>query len=120
MNWIQLTKTEEIEEIKETSGSNPVIIFKHSTHCSNSRTALNRLEKYWIDDEMENVKPYFLDLLSYRDISDIIARDFGVKHESPQLLLIKDGECKFHASHQWINYSDLRNNILKSDTTTSK
>lgn len=112
MNWTQLTKIEELENLKETSKKEPVLIFKHSTKCGTSRNVLSRFERAWKDTEMTNVKPYFLDLLIHRDVSDKIAEDFGITHESPQLLLIKDGKCIFSVSHYGVDYTSLKKQLI--------
>ncbi|WP_017259626.1 bacillithiol system redox-active protein YtxJ [Pedobacter arcticus] len=103
MNWIPLDSTEQLERIKATVGYS--VIFKHSTRCSISMMAKKRVDMD-LDDLPENVKPYFLDLLSHRAISGEIAELFNVHHESPQLLLIKDGECILDQSHGDINIEE--------------
>lgn len=108
MNWIKLQDEAELNKIKEESSNQPVIIFKHSTRCSISSTALNRLERSWKDEEMKNVKAYYLDLIAYRSISNKIEEIFLVHHESPQILIIKDGKCIYHSSHLGINYEELQ------------
>lgn len=70
--------------------------------------ALDRLERNWDQEEMQNVVPYFLDLISYRSISNKIAETFGVQHESPQVLLIENGKCVYNASHMGISYDTLK------------
>ncbi|HEY0772163.1 MAG TPA: bacillithiol system redox-active protein YtxJ, partial [Sphingobacteriaceae bacterium] len=96
MNWTILNKTEQLQEIKATAGH--CILFKHSTRCSISLMAKRRVEQDW-DDLPEDTTVYFLDLLNYRNLSHEIAELFDVHHESPQLLLIKDGECILNQSH---------------------
>ncbi|MCC9166517.1 bacillithiol system redox-active protein YtxJ [Pontibacter harenae] len=103
MNWHPLTSTEQLDNIVEESKSTPVVIFKHSTSCSISATAKSRLERQWDGAGVDNVKPYYLDLLSYRPISNEIAEVFNVMHESPQLLLIQDGMCTYNTSHMGIS-----------------
>lgn len=110
MNWNNLQEEQELEKIKEISASQPVLIFKHSTRCSISATALNRLERSWKEADMKNVRPYLLDLISYRSISNKIADTFQVQHESPQVLVIRDGKCTYHASHLGIQYDELVKN----------
>ena len=96
MNWTNLESLEQLNEIK--SSSQPSLIFKHSTRCSISMMAKKRFELDW-DTLPENTSLYFLDLIRYREISNAIAEVFHVHHESPQLLLIKEGECVYDASH---------------------
>ncbi len=108
MNWIQLNSNEQLEDIRAARGYS--VIFKHSTRCSISMMARKRFELDW-DAIPEGTPVYFLDLISYRDVSNAIARDFDIHHESPQLLLIKDGECIFETSHGEISAEDLAEQI---------
>lgn len=104
MNWIELTEDKQLAEIIEHSKQEPVVIFKHSTRCSISSMAKSRLERETMPD---NVVFYYLDLVRYRAISNKIADDFKVHHESPQVLIIKDGECTYEESHNGINMTDI-------------
>lgn len=108
MNWKKLETETALAEIKAQSEKQPVVIFKHSTRCPVSSMALDRLERNWDQEEMQNVVPYFLDLISYRSISNKIAETFGVQHESPQVLLIENGKCVYNASHMGISYDTLK------------
>ncbi len=95
MKFIPLETAEQIGEIKKAKGYN--IIFKHNTTCPISKSAKSRLEQDAPDfPQIKSV--YYLDLLTFRDISDRIADEFSVPHESPQLLVIKDGACTFNQS----------------------
>nr|WP_294896175.1 bacillithiol system redox-active protein YtxJ [uncultured Pedobacter sp.] len=96
MNWITLDQADQLKSIKADAGYS--VIFKHSTRCSISMMAKKRVDMD-LDDLPETVKPYFLDLIAHREISNQIAELFQVHHESPQLLLIKDGECILDQSH---------------------
>ena len=107
MKWIELKSEDQLDQIREESNTNPVLIFKHSRSCSISRAALDRLERNWKEDEMDNVKPYFLDLLTYRQTSKRIADQFDVEHESPQVLMIDKGQSVFDRSHFDIDYSQI-------------
>ncbi len=100
MNWINLTSVEQIKDIKAAKGYN--IIFKHSTRCPISMMAKKRFE---LDGQIfdESTPLYFLDLITYRELSKSVAEEFNVHHESPQLLLIKDGECILDQSHSSIS-----------------
>ncbi|MBX2947364.1 MAG: bacillithiol system redox-active protein YtxJ [Cyclobacteriaceae bacterium] len=108
MQWTKLTDLQQLDEIRHESTEQKILIFKHSTRCSTSRAMLDRLERNWKEDEMQTVKPYFLDLLSYRQISNAIAEKFNVEHESPQVLIIQNGNAIYHASHTSINYSAIK------------
>lgn len=106
MNWNKLTSDAQLEAIKEESVKQPVLIFKHSTTCSISAMALSRMERNW-NDQL-GVKPYYLDLHANRSISNKIESEFGVEHESPQVLLIKNGSCIYDASHMAISFTGLQ------------
>ena len=110
INWSLLTREEQIQEIVEESKQAPVVIFKHSTSCSISATAKGRLERQWADNNIA-AKPYYLDLLAYRPISNQLARTFAIAHESPQLLLIRDGICVYDASHLGIRLDEVKKHL---------
>ncbi|OZI08708.1 thioredoxin family protein [Siphonobacter sp. BAB-5385] len=105
MNWQPLTDAEQLEAIKKESFEHPVLIYKHSTTCSISSTAKARLERQW--DDTQGISAYYLDLLRYRPLSNAIAQEFDVEHESPQVLLIRDGECVYHESHFAIRFDEV-------------
>ncbi len=107
MNWHQLTQASQLEEIKKESQQRPVLIFKHSTRCNISATAKGRLERKWKEDEVGNLAPYYLDLISLRSLSNEVAETFDVPHQSPQVLLISKGECIFDASHFDISFDEI-------------
>lgn len=111
INWSSLTRQDQIQEIIEESKQKPVIIFKHSTSCSISATAKTRLERQWDESSLAEIKPYFLDLLTYRPISNQVASTFGVMHESPQLLLIRNGKCQYDASHLGIRLDEVKKHL---------
>lgn len=110
MNWIELTDPSQLQQIKERSGQVPQVIFKHSTRCSISSVAKSRLER---TEPPANVDFYYLDLIRHRDISNKIAEDFSVYHESPQILLIKNGECVYDESHSGISMDDIAEQVGK-------
>ena len=105
VGWKQVTNLDQLNEIIEMSTEKPVFIFKHSTRCSVSRMVLKQFENEFISQE--KVIPYFLDLLEHRDISNTIASRFEVQHQSPQLIVIKDGKAVYNASHESIDASKL-------------
>lgn len=115
MQWNELTDLEQVNNISRESSEQKILIFKHSTRCSVSRAVLDRLERSWKDEEMNTIKPYFLDLISYRQISDAIAEKFDVEHESPQVILVEKNKLVYHQSHFGISYADLKS-IVKTQT----
>ncbi|GAA4392488.1 bacillithiol system redox-active protein YtxJ [Hymenobacter koreensis] len=112
MQWIPLTQPEQLTDIVRESSEQPVVIFKHSTSCSISAMAKTRLERQWPDADLGQVKAYYLDLLRYRPISNEIAKQFGINHESPQLLLIRNGACHYNASHMSIQLGEVKRQLL--------
>jgi bacillithiol system protein YtxJ len=103
MNWNQLNSVEQWNTILESKEK--FIVFKHSTRCSISTTALSRFERDW--DTSSSVKPYYLDLLEHRNISNAIAQNTGVEHESPQAILIENGKVLKFSSHLSIYVAEL-------------
>ena len=110
MNWIQLTTEEQLENIKSKSATTPQVIFEHSTTCSISKMAFSRFERAEAPDSIDF---YYLDLLNYRSISNAIAEIFQVHHESPQVLLIKNGECVYDESHYGIMMDELLEQVAQ-------
>lgn len=106
VQWNYLTEIDQLSTLEEESKEQPVVIFKHSTRCIISRTALKQFENQF--DLHEKVKPYFLDLLEYRPISNEIALRFNVMHQSPQIIVLKDGVSVYDASHDAIDAEDLK------------
>lgn len=104
MNWLPINDIDQLEQIKSASFVTPQVIFKHSTTCSISRMALDRFERSTAPDKVDF---HYLDLLKFRPISAAIADLFQVHHESPQVLLIKNGECIYDESHYGIMMDEL-------------
>lgn len=104
MHWIHLTDEEQLKQIVSNSQVKPQVIFKHSTRCSISAVALQRMQK---TAQPSDIDFYFLDLLANRPLSNKIAETFSVQHESPQVLLIRDGECVYEESHLGISMMEI-------------
>jgi bacillithiol system protein YtxJ len=105
-DWTPLTNLGQLNEIIDLSTEKPIAIFKHSTRCSISRMALKQFENEF--DLQDKIAIYFLDLLNYREVSNEIANRFNVMHQSPQILLIKDGKAIYHDSHSDIEAENLK------------
>lgn len=105
MNWNKLDSDTQLATIKAESATQPVLIFKHSTTCSISAMALSRMERNWND--AAGIKPYMLDLLANRSLSRAVADEFNIDHQSPQVLLIQNGECIYNNSHMGISFQAL-------------
>jgi len=107
VHWIPLTSVDQINEVKELSKSETVLIFKHSTRCGISSMVIKRFENMF-NESTRNVKVYYLDLLNYRSISDEVGYAFQAMHQSPQLLVIRNETAVVNASHYDITYVDIQ------------
>lgn len=104
MNWIPLEEPDQLAAILTKSESRSQVIFKHSTRCSISKMIKNRLEK---SPQPEGIDFYYLDLLAHRKLSDHIAETFHIRHESPQIILIKKGIPLYNEDHSAIYMEDI-------------
>ena len=111
MNWIALTTEDQLIDITDKSFLTPQVIFKHSTTCSISSMALNRLERAETPD---NVDFYYLDLLKFRNIAIAVAEKFDVQHESPQVIILKNGVCIYDESHYAISMVDIAEQVANA------
>lgn len=107
VHWFYLEEIKELDQIEKISFEKPVVIFKHSTRCSISRMVLKQFENEYAI-ETATMELYFLDLLAHRDISNAIAERFDVFHQSPQLIVIKDGMAIYDVSHESIAAEELK------------
>ena len=114
IEWKNITSEDGLTEAINASSEKPVFIFKHSTRCSISSMAKSRLEHGWNPEEMKNVSPYYLDLIAYRQLSNLIEETLGVIHASPQILVLKDGKCSFDTSHMNISYAIVKEQTLSN------
>lgn len=108
MHWIHLTDEEQLKQIISKSNAKPQVIFKHSTRCSISSVALQRLQKA---EQPADIDFYYLDLIAYRSLSNKIAEALKVHHESPQVLVLKDGACIYDESHLGISMDEILESV---------
>ena len=102
--WIQLESMDQLDAIAENSKNRPQVVYKHSSTCGISRMVLNMFtESYDMDLDIDL---YFLTIQNHRDVSNAIEDKFAVRHESPQLLVVKNNEVVFHTSHGAIADTD--------------
>jgi bacillithiol system protein YtxJ len=107
MKWIALTHPEDLNALNEASREHPVLIFKHSTRCGVSSMALNRIEREWKPAHDRVYDTYFIDLWKHREVSNAVEEHYGIRHESPQALVIDAGTCVHADSHSAIRYGHL-------------
>ncbi len=110
-DWKVLTQDPQLNEMLENSVQKPVALFKHSTRCGVSSMALWQLSRDW-PFEPDALELWYLDILRHRALSNRIAEEAGVRHQSPQLLLFRHGKVDFHTSHHRISISTLREALL--------
>ena len=102
IHWKELKTAEQLSRLLLNSKNFPVVIFKHSTRCATSSVALSRIERDWNDDARE-IQFYYLDVIACRELSLQVAETLGIAHQSPQLLLVRNGKCIYDASHLFIS-----------------
>ena len=108
MHWIHLTDEDQLQKIIVRSQEKPQVIFKYSNECHLSEIIFQRLQTNCCP---EHVDFHFLDLSSYQNISTKVSETFHIQHQSPQVLLIKDGECIFEESHSEISLQEIMDHI---------
>ena len=99
-----MSSIEQIDLIKELSLQKTQVIFKHSTRCSTSVVAKSRLER---SITPEGIDFYYLDLIAHRHLSNMVSEQFDVYHESPQVLVIRNGACVYDESHSGIMMEEI-------------
>jgi bacillithiol system protein YtxJ len=86
------SKSELEEALRRTA-----VFYKHSSRCWMSARAVRQLERY---ARAAGAQPVFLiDVIAQRDLSNWLTEISGVRHASPQVILMEDGQARFHASH---------------------
>lgn len=119
MKWSELKELGQLDEIDRESIDKTILIFKYSTQCPTSRVVFDRLQRNWKDDEMYSVIPYFLDLIRYRELSNKVANTYGIRHESPQVIVLQEGKAIYNESHMGIDYSTI-SRLVKNQTSPSE
>lgn len=97
--WTPITSIEQLETI--LNQQRIAVLFKHSTRCIVSKTALKQFEKNH-QTPTEKVGFYFLDLIKHRNISLAVAEKTNILHQSPQLIIWHNGTVLHHANHNEI------------------
>ena len=104
--WSELKSIEQLKDLYQQSDTSPVVLFKHSTRCSISSMAKSRIESNW-SKLFSDFPIYYLDLIAHRNISNSIANDLGVEHQSPQIIVVKNGQAIYDTSHGGIDANNL-------------
>ncbi len=106
-SWQNLESLDDLHQIVEDSKQKPIVLFKHSTRCGISQHAKHRLESEW-DFKEGKLDFYYLDLLKHRDVSNEIADQFNVVHQSPQIIILKNEQAVYHISHNAISVDRIK------------
>ncbi len=108
INWITISSEADAQSAVQASHDQPIIIFKHSTTCPISGIAKMRLEDDW---NIDNLPSYYVDVKSERSVSNYLAEHLGVHHESPQMIVVSDGEAVYDVSHLDIKISEVHDGL---------
>jgi bacillithiol system protein YtxJ len=100
MNWREITTLEEWNAVINKSSERGQVILKHSTTCPVSANALREYEEYLKDSPNDNVDFTLVKVIESRPVSNQIAEDLNVKHESPQIIYVKD-KAKYWSATHW-------------------
>lgn len=114
-SWNQPDNSLNIDDLRKKSQQNPVLIFKHSTRCGTSHAIKSHLEDDY-DQYLSDLDFYYVDLIKYRPLSDNIADELNVQHQSPQVILLMNGEVVYHTSHQAINAEKIKIEVEKRNS----
>jgi bacillithiol system protein YtxJ len=106
-NWINIESVQQLNEILDLNSDKIKLFFKHSTRCSISSMALKFFESDWKNNK--EVSCYFIDLIAYRDVSNALAHNTKVEHQSPQVIVLKNNNVIYNASHQSIDAEQILN-----------
>lgn len=109
--WREINDETVIGRIIKESYINPVVVFKNSYRCGISYGVLSRFQEEMSNAAVDGIAFYLLDVLAHRPLSSAISAEFNVRHESPQALVIENGDCSYHRSHWNISFSDIMNHI---------
>lgn len=110
LKWEMISSEQDLRNVMENTSVKPALFYKHSTRCSISSMALNRLESEW-ETAIENCNLYFIDLIAHRNVSNLLADLTGVPHQSPQAILVKNNEVLYDASHSSINAKNIEQKL---------
>lgn len=111
--WVNVTSLEKLDELIASVSEKPLLLFKHSTRCSVSGMARFHFERSWHSRD-EFITLGFVDLLAHRDVSDRIAEITGVRHQSPQVIVLKGNEVIYEASHEQIDAKRIESLVKKT------
>src|SRR5262245_15809128 len=95
--FVELREEEDVMSFLERSQMDPVVLFKHSTQCSRSAVAYEELESFMV--RYPDILCGMVLVIEDRELSDALEDQFGIRHESPQAILVSRGRPVWHANH---------------------
>ncbi len=102
----ELLEIDDLNEVWDTSTEKPVILFKQSTTCPISAEAFAEFQRF-LDNNEEDIGAFYVKVRETRPVSDQIAEDLGIRHQSPQAFVLKNKEAVWNASHDKITEDSL-------------
>lgn len=96
--WQKISQTSHVDSIIESSSERPQLIYKHSHRCSVCFVAKGDLEQS-SEEILDHADMHFVNVVHHREASDYIASELDIRHESPQVILVDQGDVVWHASH---------------------
>ncbi|MDZ7805670.1 MAG: bacillithiol system redox-active protein YtxJ [Gracilimonas sp.] len=106
LQWRRLSTFSDVKKLNDASHSKFQLIYKHSTRCATSYFALKNLQNF-PEEKLQKLDLYIIDVISQRQLSHEISEYFKVRHESPQVIILKDGQLIWNASH-----GDVRTEVI--------
>ena len=114
IEWETVQNKDDFLQLENRYPDKWLLFFKHSTTCGLSSMALRQLQASW--RPIDQLIPFKIHVQEHRHISNLIEHHFSILHESPQVLLIEQGKCIYHASHWQISFEKIRSAIISSST----
>ena len=113
----KLTSTDDADRLIAASSASPLLLFKHSLTCSISANAFHRFNRFLEQGSAVGFAVAMIEVQNARPVSNHVAEASGVRHESPQALLYREGRVVWHASHGAITEAALSDALTKTSAS---
>lgn len=111
MDWKQVLREEDVDELLDRSAEKAQILYKHSNRCATCFFAKKNIEN--IGSELKNKAEYHLiDVIGQRSLSLHIQDKLGIQHESPQMFIIDKGQVVWSGSHHQVTAEPIKTHLL--------
>lgn len=104
---------DELDRMLAATGDRPLLLFKHSHTCGTSAEALDELVAH-LNERPADASYAMVTVQTHREVSNAVARKLGVRHETPQALLVRDGRVVWSASHFHVTASAVEEALTRS------